>query len=69
MLNTNTHKSTGFRHILRMWTSSWVGGCGELVRRGDSEALLAAARVLRSEGPMLSRPFVDAMSHCVVIRT
>ena len=37
---------------------SWASGLAQ----GDAEALLAAIRVLQSEGPMLGRPLVDTVS-------
>ena len=36
----------------------WADSLGQL----DAEALLAAVRVLRSEGPMLGRPLVDTVT-------
>ena|SRR5438067_1853545 len=36
---------------------SWVSGLGQK----DAEALLAAIRVLRAEGPSLGRPLVDSV--------
>lgn len=37
--------------------AEWAGGLAS----GDQEALLAAVRVLRSEGPTLGRPLVDTV--------
>ncbi len=36
---------------------AWAGGLGQ----GDAEALLAAIRVLRDQGPTLGRPLVDTV--------
>ena len=46
------------------WTAEFHPACGEWADRldqADSEALLAAIRVLRDQGPSLGRPLVDTV--------
>jgi hypothetical protein len=56
--------------VIRMPVSTWSvefhPGCeawADGLDQADSEALLAAINVLRSEGPGLGRPLVDTLQH------